>query len=146
MKNRIFLIAAIVCLLVGTIAGYVLTPDSSELPRLSGWTRSRIEKAWQETGNSPLYWADSPSDPGDRYYGTYAGYDIFFWGSCESTQTLYSIRIGDFSFHHSCGFGLIAIKSGKVHDLKQIYAEGALGDGELAQIHSIHLQYERYGG
>jgi hypothetical protein len=146
MKNRIFLIAAIVCLLAGFLAGYLLTPEPSDYPRLSRWTQTRIEKAWEAAGNGKLYWVEPPGGNGDRYYGTYEGYDIFFWGSCESTQTLYSIRIGDFSFHHNCGFGLIAIKSGKVHDLKQIYAEGALGDGELAQIHSIHLQYERYGG
>lgn len=144
MKKRIIVVifVGLVCLLVGFLAGYLLTPEPSDFPRLSRWTQSRIEKAWETAGNGKLYWVEPPDGNGDRYYGTCEGYDIFFWGTCHSNGRPYSIVIGSYSFDYRAGFGLYAHKGGEIFELKKLYADSKISEEAIAAAHRVHQLYE----
>lgn len=141
-RRLVFAMLCIVCLLAGFLAGYLLTPEPSDYPRLSRWTQTRIEKAWKDAGNGKLYWVEPPDGNGDRYYGTYEGYDIFFLGSWDSIGTPYSIVVGSYAFAYGAGFGLYAHKGGEIFELKKLYADSKISEEAIAAAHRVHQLYE----
>lgn len=143
-KIRILILS--VCLIcLAALVVYLFWPmyGPSGFPKLSRWKRNRIEKAWSESYSSGLYWVESPDKRGDRYYGTYQGYDIFLLGSWDGVAVNCTITVGEQKFGYPQGFGLYAHKNGKIISLKDLYEDGKISDESVAAAAKIHRAYER---
>ena len=113
------------------IHGSVLT-EMPQIPKQK--EQMRVNAVWLIYSGSIRDFFDSekPGGYGD-YWGTFDGYDVFFYeGVAQAVTTIY---VGNVEFSHGCAFTIILHKDGKFCNIQHAYETGRISDETVAAIH-----------
>lgn len=93
----------------------------------------RLQASWlMYMGHVPNF----DSQYGDRYYGTYSGYDIVFQPTMLTVMT--TKEIAGVKFTYGSSFVLYAHKDGRFYMLEDIYDQGLITAKEIEKIGKAH--------
>ena len=133
MKKWIALLLACLLLLTGC----------NKEDGVSDSLREEIQRAYRKEFNPPPTFEfkneDDDTIAGMQYYGTYNGYVVLFDEGPLCVMS--SEKIGNETFKWGSNFSLYAYKDGQFHELSDVYDEGHINDGQIAQIAQVHKDY-----
>lgn len=99
------------------------------------------ESTWLAYTGSQMDMTDTKND---YFLGRHDGYLTVFFHSGTRPQAVSSIQIGNRTFWCNCGFNMIGIKDGAIHQLEDLYEQGLISLESINKIADAH--YAAYPG